>query len=446
MNNIILIGLPGSGKTTLGMRLSKQTGLEFIDLDEHITATSGTSINDIFAQHGEPYFRDLETRVLTEALKRDKCIIATGGGIVLRDENVKLMRQNGLVVFNDRPVENITSDIKIGSRPLLKDGVEKLMELDKQRREIYLKAAHLILPNNGGLEKALEILGVCCGALSCGEYTVIGDPIGHSLSPPIHNAVFMQVGVSESYGSVHVKPGSLEAFVAAAKAFGIKGFNITHPHKQDIIPMLDSVNGDAKLCSSVNTVVNVDGKLHGYNTDMQGLNLSLRGAGHSYTGRRLMLLGAGGAAAAVALKAATEGVAEMYILNRNLYRSSELAETVEARTGFKAAALGFSEQELITTAKQCDLVINSTPLGMSGKDSDFESLEFLKYLDKKTLVCDLIYNPPKTKLLLQSEKLGLDTLNGLGMLIYQAILADEFYIDKELDKQQLYGAVVESLK
>lgn len=134
--NIVLIGMPGCGKTTIGMELSKRLNVEFCDIDEYIVTTGGKSISEIF-EKGEEHFREIETKAVEEVSKTFPKIISTGGGAVKKARNIEILKKNGIIIFIDRPVENIASDVDIKSRPLLKDGVEKLYKLYEERYPLY---------------------------------------------------------------------------------------------------------------------------------------------------------------------------------------------------------------------------------------------------------------------------------------------------------------------
>lgn len=441
MRNIILTGLPGSGKTTLGRLLAARLSRPFIDLDEVIEAQEGRAIAAIFEAEGEDYFRDVEADAVQKAAAAGGTVIATGGGTLLRKGSAEALAQNGFIIFIDRPVEAILSDIEMAHRPLLKEGPEKLLALARQRREVYLAHAGMVLENSGSPEEAAEMLAAACTPLFTPGYAVIGDPIGHSLSPGLHRAAFEAQGLDEAYTALRVPPAALAGFMACMRASPLKGCNITLPHKQAVLPLLDEVEETAALCGAVNTVAVQEGRLCGFNTDMEGLHLSLRRAGRGYAGQRVLLLGAGGAARGVALKGALEGAAAVHIAARDIAKADALARHVSAATGRPVESGGFAPDKLAEAAAGCSLLINATPLGMAGVDRDFEDFAFLEQLPPDALVCDLVYNPPQTALLRQAAALGHETLNGLGMLIYQALLAQEIFLGRTLDKETLYSTV-----
>jgi shikimate dehydrogenase len=445
MRNIVLIGLPGSGKSTLGAAAAKEFGLDFLDLDAETEKAAGLSISEIFSKYGEERFRDMEAEAVRAAARRARCVIATGGGVVLREENMRALRENGLVVFLDRPPARIAESLDGAARPLLAAGADRVHLLSRERRARYLAHADARLPCEAGVADALERLRRLIRCEYPGDgFAVIGDPIAHSLSPSIHGAVFAFLGVESRYVAIHVPRGLAGAFAARARASGLRGFNVTIPHKRDIVPFLDELDEDARLCGAVNTVRNENGRLIGYNTDMEGLRRALKGRGRAYGGARIAILGAGGAAAGIAMKAAREGARAIAVFARRAEQAEtlrrEILETLSAR-GMPAPEMFAAEMDpraLRGAAGDADILFNATPLGMAGTDGDHASLEFLKALPAHALVCDLIYDPPQTKLLLEASALGLETLGGLDMLIAQALLADGIFLGRALDMQGEY--------
>ncbi len=273
---------------------------------------------------------------------------------------------------------------------------------------------------------------------------VIGDPIEHSLSPKVHGAALSAMGIEYEYEKVQVKKGGLEDYIKYAIDTKTDGFNLTMPHKVDIIPYLEDIDEEAKLFSSVNTVCVREGKLYGYNTDAIGFELSIKDCGSGFEGNNVVILGAGGVARTLALKAAMSGAKSLRILNRFENETAEVCDIVKAKSDIEIICGGFSDEELIEGCRTADLLINATPLGMSGCPQ-YESLEFLKALPKHAFVSDLIYNPSKTEFLREAEKLGHKTLNGLGMLIYQALAAEEYYLGTKIDMKSVFEKVKQTI-
>ncbi len=274
------------------------------------------------------------------------------------------------------------------------------------------------------------------------KLAVIGDPIAHSKSPAIHTAVLEDLGIDYEYECVRVERGGLEEFISYAKEKGLRGFNVTMPHKVDIIPLLDWIDDEAKMYHAVNTVKIEDGKLYGYNTDGEGYIESIREKGFCCKDKNVVALGAGGAAATVAMKAAAESAASVTVLNRSRERSKMLYNNIKDKTGVEIVLDDLSTEKITNYCRECDLMINGTPLGMHGIEHNFESFEFFGTMKKGALVSDMIYNPPKTDFLKNAEKNGFKILNGLGMLIYQGLIADEIFLEKSLD----FGRLKEKIK
>ena len=265
-----------------------------------------------------------------------------------------------------------------------------------------------------------------------GKLCVIGDPVLHSKSPLIHNTMLEALGLDYVYLCQPVARGALPAFLAAAKALGYAGFNATMPHKEDLVPLMDHLDEDARRYGSVNTVCIKDGILYGYNTDGRGFIRSLADRGFAPQGKRVVLLGAGGAAKAVALKLVQLGAARLTVCNR----TSGRAEALYAHSDVMSTC-AFDPDSLRLAAEGADLLVNCTSLGMEGTGGQFEDLSFLSALPGHALVCDLIYHPVKTALLAAAEARGLTALNGLGMLIHQAIFALEHFTGRSLDGNQM---------
>ncbi|OSA93086.1 UNVERIFIED_ORG: shikimate kinase [Clostridium botulinum] len=154
-NKVFLIGMPGCGKSTIGELISKELLLKFIDMDIYIEEKTSRTISELFEQ-GEDYFRDIESEACNEIIKYDNVVIATGGGVVKKGINVETLKNNGLVIFIDRPVEKIISDIDVSRRPLLKNGKERIIGLYKERYDIYNKACHKIVVNDGTIDEVIE--------------------------------------------------------------------------------------------------------------------------------------------------------------------------------------------------------------------------------------------------------------------------------------------------
>ncbi len=258
---------------------------------------------------------------------------------------------------------------------------------------------------------------------------VIGDPVLHSKSPLIHNTMIRALGLDYIYLCQPVAAGQAAPWLQAAKLADYAGFNATMPHKLDLVPLMDELDEDAALYRSVNTVCIKGGKVYGHNTDGRGFVQALADAGLSPKGLQVVLLGAGGAAKAVALKLVQQGADKVTVCNRTPEKAAELCQH---NPGVMEAA-GFDPACLRTHAATADLLVNCTSLGMAGTGGVFGDLSFLDVLPREAVVCDLIYHPAQTALLRRAQQGGHRALNGLGMLIYQAVYALEHFADVNID-------------
>lgn len=258
---------------------------------------------------------------------------------------------------------------------------------------------------------------------------VIGDPVLHSKSPAIQNAMIKAVGAEAEYLCQPVKSKELPAFLAAMRAGEWVGCNVTMPHKGAVIPHLDWVEEGALRCNAVNTICNRDGKLYGYSTDGGGFLRSVAEAGVEVRGKTVTLLGAGGAAASVAWALAQAGVKTLHAANRTVSKAEELCRLAPALM----EPHPFDSDTLCALAAQSDLLVNATSLGMAGVKGQFEDFSFVAALPGHAAVFDLIYYPARTELLRHGEERGLIARNGLGMLLHQAVLALEHFLDRPLD-------------
>lgn len=254
---------------------------------------------------------------------------------------------------------------------------------------------------------------------------IFGYPIEHTLSPFMHNAAFKSLKLDYCYIPFRVRPEDLREAVTALSALDIRGVNITIPHKESVIPFLDRLDREAELIGAVNTVLNEDGKLIGYNTDGSGFIRSLKEEGGvNPKGKSVMIIGAGGAARAIAFSLAIEGADKIFINDIISEKAKELSSAVSDKTPTEVIYI----KDLKEGTGEVDILINATPLGMKKGDPLPISSELLS---SRLMVCDIVYYPPETPLLKEARKRGIKTLGGLGMLLYQGALAFEIWTDKE---------------
>lgn len=272
---------------------------------------------------------------------------------------------------------------------------------------------------------------------------VIGDPIAHSKSPLIQNTMLKALGLDYEYGAQRVPGDRTAQWLDRARAEGYAGFNATMPHKEHLVPLMDELSGDARMYGAVNTVCIRDGKAIGHNTDGMGSLQALKEAGMDPAGRKVLVLGAGGAAKAVVPKLIQGGAEVVFLCNRTVERAAALCAWEEQG---RLSPADFRPETLRRLAAQCSLIINCTSLGMSGTSGQFEDFDFLDALPGDGGVFDLIYSPAETELLRQARLRGRRTANGLGMLIWQAIFALEYFTDTRLDGRAMARLVEEALK
>ena len=269
---------------------------------------------------------------------------------------------------------------------------------------------------------------------STSKLCVIGDPVGHSKSPLIQNTMIAQLGLDYIYMAQHVARGTVADWLQAAKVAGYAGFNATMPHKVDLVPLMDHLDQDARLYRAVNTVAIRNGIAYGYNTDGRGFLQSLLDAGIDPAGRNVVILGAGGAAKSVSLKLVQQKAKSVYVCNRTLSKAVELCNL--APFGAMTPA-PMNQETLARLLPKADLLINCTSLGMTGVAAQFEDLTFLDHLREGCPVCDLIYSPAETLFLEQARLRGHQTLNGLSMLVWQAVFALEHFTNTQIDGQAM---------
>jgi shikimate dehydrogenase len=251
---------------------------------------------------------------------------------------------------------------------------------------------------------------------------IIGDPVEHSLSPAMHNAAFRRLRMDWAYVAFHVRPADLAAAVAGLRALGVGGVNVTVPHKERVIELLDSVSATARRAGAVNTILNRHGHLHGENTDVAGFVEALHTAKFRLRGKRVLVMGAGGVARAVLTALAHGGVRAVTVANRTGRRATALAETFRTRKmPVRAVGLaGLLDGELLGAV---DLVVNATSVGLRGEG--FFPLAYTKS-PKQCLFFDLIYGR-RTAFLTAAARAGRPTLDGAGMLLHQGAAAFQMW-------------------
>ena len=263
---------------------------------------------------------------------------------------------------------------------------------------------------------------------------LIGSPVEHSLSPAMHTFSFEQLGVDCVYLAYNVEPDQLEAAVNGMKELGFLGYNVTMPHKTYISRYLDELSPAAELMGAINTVVIKDGKAIGHNTDGAGFMRNIKENGVEVVGKKVTVMGAGGAAMAIYTQAALDGVAAIDVYNikdKFFDVTAERVAEVAEKTGCKMRLIDLEDKEsLKQSIAESALFVNATRVGMG--DLADQSVISPDYLADGIAVADTVYEPRKTKLLKDAEAKGLKAISGLGMLLWQAAIAEDIWVGKEM--------------
>ena len=269
---------------------------------------------------------------------------------------------------------------------------------------------------------------------------VVANPIKHSISPFIHNSAFEATNTNGVYLAWEVDATELAETVANIRRYQMYGINLSMPYKEQVIPYLDQLSEEACLIGAVNTVVNREGTLIGYNTDGKGFFKSL--PSFKISGKRMVLLGAGGAAKAILAQAILDGVDRIFVFVRSasIEKTRPYLEKIQNATGFRVDLFALEDvQNLQDSITKADLLVNATSVGMDGSS---QPIPTSIVLPEKLLVADVIYQPFETPFLKWARNQGNQSINGLGMLLYQAAEAFELWTGKEMPTDQIW----ESLK
>jgi len=260
-------------------------------------------------------------------------------------------------------------------------------------------------------------------------YVLIGNPVEHSLSPVMYNAAFRKLGLNFVYLTLKVK--DIEHVIRGIRALDIKGFNVTIPYKVDVMKFLDEIDRTARNIGAVNTVVNYEGFLKGFNTDWIGATKSIEKK-IDIKGKKIVILGAGGAARAIAFGIKNKG-GKLTVLNRTLKKAKKLSKDVGCNYG--------SLNDLKDL--DCDILINATPVGMyPNENSSLVDRNILKNID---VVFDVVYNPLRTKLLRDAESVGCQIIEGVDMLVLQGAEAFKLWTERNPDVELMKKVVIEQL-
>ena len=272
---------------------------------------------------------------------------------------------------------------------------------------------------------------------------VIGEPIEHTLSPLMHNAAFEALKLDYVFLAFRVKPAGVESAINGMRALNIRGLNVTMPHKSTVIKHLDRVDLSAQIVNSVNTILNKENLLFGFNTDGVGAFKALKENGVDLKGRKVLLLGAGGAARAIAYTMAKEAD-ELAVLNRTVKQAQALAKLLEKSFNKKISTGSLSPSDIQSNLQDSDILINATSVGMKPKVE--ESPVPLKFLRSNLAVMDIVYNPLETKLAKDAKTAGARVVSGVEMLIYQGAASFELWTGKSAPVEVMRQAALRHLQ
>jgi shikimate dehydrogenase len=271
---------------------------------------------------------------------------------------------------------------------------------------------------------------------------VIGDPIEHSLSPTIQNAAFNHLELDFVFLAFRVKAADLENAMRGMRGLGIHGLNVTMPHKSAVIGCLDEVDFTVRFLGSANTILNRDGKLSGFSTDGVGALKALLENGVDLSGKKVLLLGAGGAAKAIAFVLVPE-VGELAILNRSTEKAEELAETLGHMFNRKVVGGALSPDAIKATLRDSDVLVNATSAGM--KPNLNQSIVAPQWLRSDLTVMDIVYDPVETRLAKDAKAAGAKIVSGVEMLIYQGAASFEIWTGKPAPIEVMRKAALNKL-
>jgi shikimate dehydrogenase len=431
--NIVLIGMRGSGKTTVGKILARKLGRELIEMDELIIQRAGLSITEIVARYGWSKFRDVEEEIVSDVAGLNNIVNATGGGVVTKEKNIVQLKKNGVLVWLKASVDTLVERIhEDPGRPPFVNNRTQREDLEitlAQRETLYQEAADLVVDTETKTpEEVVEAIVESLKRICC----LIGDPVEHSLSPLSHNAGYRALGIDYVYVSFQVK--DIKEAIEDIRRLGIRGASITLPHKTSAIKFLDRIDPLAEEIGALNTIVNDDGILTGYNTDCDGALRALEEV-TALGGKTVVLIGSGGAASAIAFGFKKKG-AKLVILNRTGDKARRLAERVGAED--------FGNLEKLPLMATADILINATPVGMWPGAN--QSIIPRSFLHSRLTVFDTVYNPKETELLTEAREKGCTIIYGYKMLLYQAVSQFELFTGCQAPLEVMESVLTQALE
>ncbi|OWT33800.1 shikimate dehydrogenase [Methanobrevibacter sp. 87.7] len=248
-------------------------------------------------------------------------------------------------------------------------------------------------------------------------FGIVGDPVGHSLSPLMHNANIESLGLNYAYVPFHVKKENIQNLISGAKALNIQGLNVTIPHKIEVIKYLDEIDSLAENIGAVNTIKFTDGIAKGYNTDAIGAMTALKEK-TDIKNKNVLVLGAGGASRAISYALCEEDVNSITILNRHINKAEALADDISSKTDYTVSYdLQSNSNKYL---KDTDIIINTTPNGMYPHVDD-KPLIYAQEMNSDMAVFDIVYTPLETGILKEAKKIGATRISGIKMFLYQGV-------------------------
>jgi len=272
---------------------------------------------------------------------------------------------------------------------------------------------------------------------------LIGDPVEHSMSPAMQNAAFRELNLDYAYVPFRVRGEDIGRAIAGMRALGLRGLNVTIPHKMAVIPFLDGLDALAGKIGAVNTIVNDGGTLTGYNTDAGGFLQPLLERGFNPEGKRIVVVGAGGAARGITFALVDKG-ARLVMLNRTADRARALAEQLCQHYPQGAEGMELNEHNLAESSANADMIVNTTSVGMGASSNETPIPR--QVLRRGALVYDIVYNPLKTKLISEAASAGCVTISGAEMLAWQGALAFEKWTARKAPIELMKREVIRHLR
>jgi shikimate dehydrogenase len=404
---IVLIGFMGSGKSTVAAIVAKKLGEHLIEIDQLTEKIAGKKIKELVKSGGEELFRTYEAQAVKELENIANAVISTGGGTVLNEESFKILSSPpSVVIYLKAKFATISKRLlDLSERPLFKDPAQAQKLYDSRASKYELIADRIVNTDHLSAEEVaseiIKLLPKVC--------TIIGDPVEHSLSPALHSAGYKALNIQDRFifTATPLKKEDLKSFFTKVRQAGIRGISCTMPHKQAVMPFLDYTDQAAKNIGAVNTIVNENDSLKGYNTDWLGIVTPLEKL-TSLAGASVFIIGTGGAARAAAWGVSSRG-ADVTIWGRN----KEAAKTMASALPKTQAA------DSIAAAKNSRIIIHATPLGMPPHED--ECLLDENLISSKQIVFDIVYHKKETEILRRASARGAAVIPGVEMFLYQAM-------------------------